>query len=92
MVDRKQLVTAHLEGVSWRVFAQYPDVVRDLIRGHAGVYALFKRDRLSAARRGVGTAAVALILLAWALPVGAEGAPAAPLQSQPLQSQPLQSL
>jgi len=46
MATRKRLVTAHLEAVSWRVFEQYPDVVRDLIRGHSGIYALFKRDRL----------------------------------------------
>ena len=46
MANRKQLVTGHLESVSWRVFDQYPDVVRDLIRGHSGIYALFKRDRL----------------------------------------------
>ncbi len=46
MATRKRLVTAHLEAVSWRVFEQYPDVVRDLIRGHSGIYALFKRGRL----------------------------------------------
>ena len=42
----RRLVTAYLEGVSWSVFEQYPEVVRELIRGHAGVYALYKRDRL----------------------------------------------
>ena len=33
MALRKQLVTAHLEGISWRIFKQYPEAVRDLIRG-----------------------------------------------------------
>ena len=46
MILRKQLVTAHLEGISWRIFNQYPEAVRDLIKGRFGVYALYKRDRL----------------------------------------------
>lgn len=46
MTSHRQLVTAHLEGVSWNVFQQYPDVLRSLIRGHAGVYALYKREKL----------------------------------------------
>lgn len=46
MARRKQLVTEHLESVSWSVFEQYPNVVRKIIRGRSGIYALFKRDRL----------------------------------------------
>lgn len=43
---KTQLVTSHLEHVSWRALEQYPQVIRDFIRSRAGVYALFKRDRL----------------------------------------------
>lgn len=41
-----QLVTSHLEGVSWRVFKQYPEVIQEMIKGHSGVYALYRRERL----------------------------------------------
>ena len=43
---RRSLVTSYLEGVSWRVFEEYPGLVRDLIRGESGVYALYKGDRI----------------------------------------------
>ncbi len=46
MPARKQLVTAHLEAVSGRVFEQYPEVLKEMIRGHSGIYALYNRDRL----------------------------------------------
>lgn len=36
----------HLENLSGEVFEQYPEVVREVIRGHAGVYALYRGDRL----------------------------------------------
>jgi hypothetical protein len=40
------LLLQHLEGVSWRVLEEYPDLIRDMIRGESGVYALYRRDRL----------------------------------------------
>ncbi len=36
----------HLEYLSGEVFEQYPEVVRELIRGRSGVYALYRGDRL----------------------------------------------
>jgi hypothetical protein len=41
-----RLVIEHLEDVSWRVLEEYPDVIRDMIRSKAGVYALYRKDRL----------------------------------------------
>jgi len=41
-----QLVCQHLEGVSRRVLAAYPDIVRNMARGRHGIYALYRRDKL----------------------------------------------
>lgn len=46
MPKGKRLVTEHLEGVSWRILEDYPDVVKDLIRKRSGVYALYKGEDL----------------------------------------------
>lgn len=46
MAKSKSLVLQHLEDTSWRVLEEYPHLVRDLIRGRAGVYALYRRDKL----------------------------------------------
>jgi hypothetical protein len=46
---RKQgarLVAQHLEGIAGAALDEYPDVIREFIRGRNGVYALYKRDRL----------------------------------------------
>jgi len=40
------LVLNHLEGVSWHVLEEYPELVRNLIRRQAGIYALYRRDKL----------------------------------------------
>jgi len=40
------ILLQHLEDVSWRVMGDYTAVVRDMIRGQAGVYALFRRKKL----------------------------------------------
>ncbi|MFB3910061.1 MAG: hypothetical protein ACE15D_16855 [Candidatus Eisenbacteria bacterium] len=40
------LVLEHLENVSWRLFEAYPDLVKEIIRGRHGVYALYRKDRL----------------------------------------------
>ena len=43
---RDALVYAHLENVSRDLLEQHPDVVRDFIGRNAGVYALYRRNRL----------------------------------------------
>jgi len=46
MVKKRQLVLQHLEDVSWRVLHEYPRVVREMIRGQSGVYALYHGRKL----------------------------------------------
>jgi hypothetical protein len=46
MMKKKQLVVRHLEDVSWRVLDQYPRVVKDMIRGQFGIYALYRGKNL----------------------------------------------
>lgn len=41
-----RLLLGFLERISWRVLEAYPEIVADLIRRRAGVYALYKHDRL----------------------------------------------
>ena len=43
---KKKLVIGHLEKVSGDVFDHYPSVIRDLIKGKSGVYALYRNDSL----------------------------------------------
>jgi hypothetical protein len=40
------LLVGFLEQVSWRVLAEYPDIVRTLIRRRSGIDALYKQDKL----------------------------------------------
>jgi hypothetical protein len=44
-VSRK-LVLAHLENVSSKVFAEYPQEIAQMVRNHHGVYALYKKSKL----------------------------------------------
>ena len=46
MPTGKRLVTGHLENVSGRVLEDYPEVVSEMIKRRAGVYALYKGDKL----------------------------------------------
>ncbi len=46
MTSSRRLVTQHLEGVSWRVLEDYPQVVKEIIQRRAGVYALYKKNKL----------------------------------------------
>ena len=46
MPTGKRLVTEHLEDVSWRVLEDYPEVVSEMIKRRAGVYALYKGGKL----------------------------------------------
>jgi hypothetical protein len=40
------LLIDYVEGLSWKIMEDYPDVVRTLMRGRSGVYALYMRDKL----------------------------------------------
>lgn len=40
------LLLQHLEDVSWKVLDDYRAIVRDMIRGRSGVYALYNRRKL----------------------------------------------
>lgn len=40
------IVSEYLERVSWKVLEKYRPVLQSLIRGHAGVYALYKAEKL----------------------------------------------
>jgi len=40
------LVREYLERVSWRLLERHRPIIRTMIRGHAGVYALYKGDKL----------------------------------------------
>ena len=46
MKKQQQLVLQQLEDVSWRVLDEYPQIVKGLIKGRWGVYALYKRGKL----------------------------------------------
>lgn len=45
-MPKQGLVIGHLEGVSGRLLELYPAIVRQLIRGKSGVYALYRNDSL----------------------------------------------
>lgn len=42
----RHLVIEHLEDISWRVLKEYPEIVREMIRGKSGIYALYRRNQL----------------------------------------------
>ena len=46
MPKGKRLVTEHLEGVSWKTLEDYPEIIKNMIKRRAGVYALYKGDKL----------------------------------------------
>lgn len=46
MPKRQQLVLEHLERVSGKVMSEYPEIIRAQLRGRAGVYALYRKDKL----------------------------------------------
>ena len=46
MPKRDQLFVEHLENVSWKVLEEYSSIVREMIRGRFGIYALYKREKL----------------------------------------------
>jgi hypothetical protein len=46
MTSRSHLVAEHLENVSGKVFDAYPEIIREMIKGKSGVYALYRRGSL----------------------------------------------
>jgi len=43
---KPDLLIKHLENVSWRVLEDYQSVIKKMIRGRSGVYALYRRGKL----------------------------------------------
>lgn len=46
MAARRKLVLEHLEDISGRVLEEYPDIIRSMMRGRHGIYALYRRKSL----------------------------------------------
>ena len=46
MSKAKHLVVEHLEDISWIVLRDYRQVVKEMIRGYSGIYALYRRNKL----------------------------------------------
>ena len=42
----RSIITGHLEKIGANVFDDYSSVITDLLRGHQGIYALYKKERL----------------------------------------------
>ena len=42
----RSIITGHLEKIGAKVFDDFSSAITDLIKGHQGIYALFKNDRL----------------------------------------------
>ena len=41
----RSIITGHLEKIGAKVFDDFSSVITDLIKGHHGIYALFKNDK-----------------------------------------------
>jgi len=46
MSRQKYLVIQHLEDISGKVLEEYPSVIKELIKGKAGIYSLYRKERL----------------------------------------------
>jgi excinuclease UvrABC nuclease subunit len=46
MSKQKHLVAQHLENISGEILQDYADVIKEFIRGKAGVYALYKEQKI----------------------------------------------
>jgi hypothetical protein len=44
--SKNGLLLGYLEKVSWKLLDEYPDVVKAMIRGKSGIYALYRDDKL----------------------------------------------
>jgi len=45
-MKKNHLLFQHLEDISWRVLEEYPQVAQEMIRRHAGIYALYRKRKL----------------------------------------------
>ena len=43
---KQDLLIKHLEDISWHVLEEYQSLIREMIRGRSGVYALYRRGKL----------------------------------------------
>ena len=43
---KAQIVRAYLERASWRMLQEWRPIVARMIKGHAGIYALYKGEKL----------------------------------------------
>ena len=43
---KSHLVSQHMEGIAAKALEEYPDIIREYIRGRHGIYALYKGERL----------------------------------------------
>ena len=46
MKNQQKLVLQHLEDIFWKVLEEYPKIIKNMIKGKWGVYALYKRNKL----------------------------------------------
>lgn len=46
MKNQQKLVLEHLEDISWEILEKYPQVIKNMIKGRWGVYALYKKNKL----------------------------------------------
>lgn len=46
MKNQQKLILQHLENISWKVLEDYPGIIRNIIKGKWGVYALNRKDKL----------------------------------------------
>lgn len=46
MKNQQKLVLQYLENISWKVLEEYPGIIRTMIKGKWGVYALYRKDKL----------------------------------------------
>lgn len=45
-IHKGQLVCQHLERISRRLLEEYPEVIRQFVKGRHGIYALYRKDHL----------------------------------------------
>jgi len=45
-IFKGQLICQHLEKISRRLIEDYPEVIREYVRGRHGIYALYRKNRL----------------------------------------------
>lgn len=44
--NKDGLVSEFFEKISWEIFEEYPQVINEMIKGKAGLYALYNKDKL----------------------------------------------